>query len=834
MSLFFLTHVESVHPLKGKGALFFIREHDPEQGIFQSHCLVKEVPHFFYTRNMPEPKALGLLAQLKADANLSNLQFWQNYYTNSAPSGKHRKFFLTASGSKEDKVKLPSPFLCDGPEKWQDPFKQNSPSKLLRWFYPPGMVLNFSGNAPCPEDIPNPLLCRHHREKYGYVSLDALVREDYVVLDLELEGWEKGEDSIFMVVYASPSRRLVLHNFDFSETEQEYFDLIHYDTQQELGQLITGLITQDDPLWLYGHNIMNFDQIKLRELTERTYRPAVNSHYPVTKSVQGLGRVITKGRWTLDSYKYSQVYRNIFANNTLETISDDFEKSIDYEQQARLVKEAKTGSKLAFERLVHYCIEDGLATERTGEGLKEFVAKKVLYYHAHPDAACSSSKATISKGYWNRRHFVIKGNMEDEYHERRREMGLRKQGKQPKGYSLDEVKQKFLEKGFNCGFFPEGHVIYFTPFLAGAKWLLQSPDREILELARSKSGVEKFDLVQMVNAKFGYIYEGVSRILKEEEKRVAPTQPFTLINFPTTFTSESSAALHSFFSTHGLRFGKHFAIEPFQEFLRAVSVAVHKTNLGLKKYEVINSGIFFHVLAARPDIQKLEAGNYGFYLGSGEVLSLFKGRFIANVFQEDDVDKLVYQGISLKRGRKTNFEKRVLEETVRKIFFGERFKEIKEYLDSEIERLVSGQCALEEYYVVTKRRTYYKEQLEQTLRRAGVEPKLLMEYHKLRKNIGDRYSDETRKKLHNLIDSCADKFCYPYLVEEVLWNIEHPYPQHINLVHGEKEFGLIPTDLGVPDLEKYKEKLEERFKGFYAVLKPKQGEMFVGVENFIH
>ena len=300
--MFFLTHVEPAHPLKGKEALFFVREHNPEQGIFQSHCVVKEVPQLFYTRNMPEPQALQLLAQLNADQNLSNLHMWPHNYTTNPPSGKHCKVFLTAAGSKEDKVKLPAPFLCDGTGgKWQDAFKQNSPSKLLRWFYPPGMILEVSKNIPCSEDIPHPLQCRHHRDQHGYVSLDALVREDYAVLDLELEGWEKGEDSIFMAVYVSPSHKLILHNFDSPETEQEHFGLVHYDTQQELGQLITELINKEDPLWLYGHNIMNFDQIKLRELTSRAYLPSVNLHYPVTKSVQGLGMVITKVRWTLDS-----------------------------------------------------------------------------------------------------------------------------------------------------------------------------------------------------------------------------------------------------------------------------------------------------------------------------------------------------------------------------------------------------------------------------------------------------------------------------------------------------------------------------------------------------
>ena len=80
---------------------------------------------------------------------------------------------------------------------------------------------------------------------------------------------------------------------------------------------------------IYGHNIMGFDQIKLREIT-KAYHPATNETHPITKASMGLGKVISRGRFTLDTYRYMFNYRNIFSTNKLESLVD-LDKSINYE-----------------------------------------------------------------------------------------------------------------------------------------------------------------------------------------------------------------------------------------------------------------------------------------------------------------------------------------------------------------------------------------------------------------------------------------------------------------------------------------------------------------------
>ena len=62
--MFFLTHVEPLHPLKGKEALFFVREQDLEQKISRSHVITKEIPHYFLTTNLFPEDVSPFLIQL--------------------------------------------------------------------------------------------------------------------------------------------------------------------------------------------------------------------------------------------------------------------------------------------------------------------------------------------------------------------------------------------------------------------------------------------------------------------------------------------------------------------------------------------------------------------------------------------------------------------------------------------------------------------------------------------------------------------------------------------------------------------------------------------------
>ncbi|MEK6845549.1 MAG: hypothetical protein AABY26_02215, partial [Nanoarchaeota archaeon] len=454
MSLFFLTHVEPYHPLKGKEARFFVREQDLEKKVSRSHVVIQETPHYFLTTNLFPEDVSPFLMQLLNDEEIRNssLHFELKEYNRN-------RQFIRAEGSKEEQRILPPPFRCRGTEgEKQDPCGLNSPSKLLQWFYPPGMCLNSL------KDIPLPLETAAYRKKYGYIGLEQLLTNNYAVLDIETEGWEQGKDSIFMVVYVSPQRKIILHNFNFpelSEQEQDGFSLIQFGTQLELGEKLPALLHEEDPLWLFGHNIMKFDQIKLRDIT-KAYAPAVNRYHPIYKSVQGLGRVLTKGRFTLDSYLYHSNHRNYHADNKLETVSEDFEKSINYKEQAELVIAARAGDTGAFQRLVGYCIGDGLATEKKGLELQGITAQKAYYFRTSPDRICAASRSTLSRSYWRRRHFLVKDTFEDSW---------KGWYQQEESFSLDQLKLKFIEKKFQRGFFPKAQIVYLTPFIAAATGL---------------------------------------------------------------------------------------------------------------------------------------------------------------------------------------------------------------------------------------------------------------------------------------------------------------------------------------------------------------------------
>ena len=796
MPQFFITQVEPLNLLRGQEVLFFIREQDLGQKVSRTHCQIKEIPHYFFTPYLPNEEIDQIQTDILRDPAYEKLNLSRRDYTLA-------KSFLQIGGSKELGAALPSPFLCKNrSNRWQDPCSLNSPTRQLRWFYPPMMLVDSLDNIPLPKEI----------EKRRFISLEQIITDDYAVLDIELEGWEKGQDQIFMVVYISPKRKIIFHDFKFELNEHHRFELISFQTPQELGNLVSLQFKEDDPLWIYGHNIMNFDQIKLRDLT-KTYFPAVNQHYPVTKTVQGLGRVITKGRWTIDSYKYHFNYRNVLANNTLETVSEDLEKSINYQEQAKLVRLARNGDLGAFLALVDYCIEDGLATQKKGEELKPIVAKKSKYLRTYPDNICSTAKSTISREYWHRRYFIIKGVYEDCW---------KRQPKVEPSFSIDEFKKKFLTGYFKRGFFEQAHLIYLTPFLAGARNMLEAPDLELLERAKKAPPLEKFDLLQTLNAKVGFLIDNLSKILEKEGD--------SFNELPSEFSHFQKAAIYSLFYNHGLRKYSPLLL------VREVSLALEKINCALQQYAIINRGNNFHLLENNStsrnfDPRKLEESGYGIYLGSGKALSLSPERFIANPLQEKEIDKMIYQGVSLSRGLKCNFEKRMLEIVVQKIFEGEDFRRIKADLDQEIDSFLNGLVEGRDYVVQMKRRSYFKRVMGEILERADADA--FLEYKSLSQNIGDRYSDETRKRMNKIISHCQGDFSFPFLLE-TLEEIEHPYPPAIDLVCCGNGFSfrqsLLPRSYGLPlQMERYQLKIRAQFKDFYEIFSEKKTNLKQGL-----
>ncbi len=207
---YFITHVEPVHLLHGTETRFFIREQNQETGVFRTHVVEKDIPHYFFTKKMMRRDANLWLEELVQDPGLEPLIEHSTLKIEQVQYGKE-KVFLRAQGSKEQHQLMPPPFLCTDRGEDHDPLKLNSPTRLLRWFYPPFLRVH----SPEVSAIPLPLEITNR----DYASLESVLGDSFAGIDIETEGWETGDDRICMAVYFSNRSQVVFHDFPFEDKE---------------------------------------------------------------------------------------------------------------------------------------------------------------------------------------------------------------------------------------------------------------------------------------------------------------------------------------------------------------------------------------------------------------------------------------------------------------------------------------------------------------------------------------------------------------------------------------------------------------------------------------
>ncbi len=727
--VYYLTHLEPVHPRKGNDVRFFIREWDTENQQGKSHTLIKDIPHWMYTKILDQTKAEELHHHLQQNPAFSNLEFSLISY------GKTRSL-IRASGDKQWRETLGQPFLSK---------EQQSATPLLRMRYPPLLQLD-SLTIPNNDKTSPP---------QKFISLEHLISDNYAVLDIEIESWEQGQDSIFMVVYQSPKNKIIFHNLPFPAPSWQNVQLIQYQTQSELGDKLTSLIQQEDPLWLIGHNIMNFDQLKLRNLTQ-DYLPSTNEHYPVSKSsIKGFKKVITKGRFTLDTLGYLRHFRNFFADNSLET-SANFEKSITYAQQTTLVQQARAGDKQAFETLVSYCVDDGKRAAQLGLEILPRISTIAQTWHCDPDSICSTSKQQLAKQYWQQRYFS--------------RTNIRPTTPQ---YIEEQTKEQQERSTWNfgkpqIGIF-EGEVLYLTPWLAASLPLLEKTAPTLLKtFQQEKHPLAKVELLQALTSHLEFIWHEAEHIV--EHQTINPST-----NSPNLKDSNLPSQSYLWYYNLG-----HFDLKSW---LEEINNKKNKTIKSIKHHGFINQGRNFTLVNGGIDSSHLENGLYGCYLGKGKILSLDKNKFIANPFAEHTIERLIYQGIDLTHGRHTPFEKKLLHHCLEQIFFHNNQQDLKSYIESNVLNYENGSLPTEEYLLAINQLTYLKKEIAEIMARQQIAPELQQRYHKLQKSINQHLNPEQSKELNQIIELCHSNFSYPYL-KELQQQIEHPYPPTLKMAYG--------------------------------------------------
>src|SRR3989344_657799 len=784
MPKYYITHVEPLHPLKGEEVLFFIREKE-ENKPGKTHLHLAKIPHIFYTRALEGGEAFKLNEELKRD--FPGRQIYNQQFT-------HKTVTLSIKGPKEDRKILPEPFICkkDALDK-RDHFHLNSPSRQLRWRYTPFTQI---------DSLSDITYFSNEEKDRRIIDLETVLQDTHATIDLELEGWEVGKDQISQVIYLSTKRKIIFHNLPFDEEKKEDCILQRFSTQQDLGEKLSQVIAEDDPLWLFGHNLMAFDQIKLRKLTTNYY-PAPNHHHPITKSAAALRRVITKGRWTLDTFGYNFNYRNLLSNNRLETISGLL-KSINYQEQADLIKKARQGNAAAFNSLVHYLYEDGLYAQKAALEVLETAAIKARHFRRAPDDICTASPKTISEEYWDRHYFLKRGNY-----------NLRNAAKKSRQRTADKTEPNHIEEltdslsagQLQKGFFSEGiSVIYLTPLLAGSASLVEKIAPDISnKFKQSTSPLEKYDCLRTLEY---LLYPFLEIIFAAEENEKQKLLKPSKLKDQFQLSSDLQQKISSTFYSSGLE-----EIDPYT-WIKGLRLALEQSQKALRSHDLINYGGSLVFINGEINHARLEQNYFGAYLGQGPALSLSRNRIVANPFNESNHARFIYQGLDIQSGGKTNFEKATYSEVIRRIFSKETILEVSSFLRTEQKQFLRGKAEEKAYYISRGRRTYYKNQLDNLLEFSGQKPEIIESYLNLKPRITSTMSDETKEELIELIELCQDTYAYKYLKEECLEQILNPYPLKIELLYGIGFKGeLIPKELSsAPDLAVYRDKITPLFK----------------------
>ena len=326
----------------------------------------------------------------------------------------------------------------------------------------------------------------------------------------------------------------------------------------------------------------------------------------------------------------------------------------------------------------------------------------------------------------------------------------------------------------------------------------RSPDL-VNKFLNANRGLEKFDALQTMHSQLSHLAEEASRINKSDRN-----------------DRWKEKALKSLFWSRGVN------KEQGLEFANNMSRVLRQANIALQQYQIINRGPQLYFIKGDVDHEKMEEKLFGCYLGKGKTLSLGKGKVIANPFHERNPKRFVYQGLKVDKGKKTNFEKKIMNEIIKRIFAHEPLKRIKKNINKQLEEYYAGKCSPEDYYVSVNHRTYTKNILEDVLR--NVNRPVHASFMDMKNKIGNRLSKQTIKELSEIVERCEHHYSYPAIVE-LVEEIIKPIPPKIDLVYGPTDFStkkilLLPkNEVRALDFDEYRRKAEETLAQFLKILK---------------
>lgn len=427
----FLVDIKPKNAQKGTNTLLFLRE--------RGCSLIKEtsIPHIIPSVRRELSVAERILGDLREIAATTGVKLQKYEYKGQA--------VLWAFGPREMKKFLPKCFLK----------AESSPVQMLRW----------QANFPFTEVI----------EKNGEfvfgrkVDTNLLLAEKAAALDIEqrggtIKGGKIDGGEIFMASYVTDSIGYVFM-IDGMPTEEITVEgrtarIVRCPSESALIEALALKIRSDDPLWIFGSNLVGYDFPKLRERGK--FCAGVDGSAPKIEAKGGFfDRFVISGRCVIDSAPFALIWLWLL-NNRLETVASyllerEIKKALSPEEIEQLAQQRTPD---ALRTLAEYNFRDAILSLEVGRRILRSVITISNLFSVSPSAVCTTGKKNLAAKAMAKRYFQKFKTLE-----------RRKFDREYEQFDIAEVRGELLEEylsyadvGFKIkkGIY-DVDIIYLTP-----------------------------------------------------------------------------------------------------------------------------------------------------------------------------------------------------------------------------------------------------------------------------------------------------------------------------------------------------------------------------------
>lgn len=238
---------------------------------------------------------------------------------------------------------------------------------------------------------------------------DELAADTYCGVDIEVKGMTDSPE-IYMNAVVSSKDSVVFTSLDtgtsFVDIDGQKVRIERCKDQREVIEHSAQFIREVDPLWLYGHNIMNFDLYALKKLGD--FEIGVDGSEPKSKGgiphfhsymfgqeKKRFDKMVVKGRFVIDTLVFAR--NNLwFPDNKLETIAQylgfDFQKVFHGEDLDELAQKAMYDRDLALQIAI-YNFRDAAVSVKIAQYFLPQIIRDSLDFWTDPTTVCFKSNA---------------------------------------------------------------------------------------------------------------------------------------------------------------------------------------------------------------------------------------------------------------------------------------------------------------------------------------------------------------------------------------------------------------------------------------------------------